>query len=190
VDEHSHRTWTYDDLASLPDDGQRHEIIDGELVVSPSPTTRHQRVLLQLVKQFLALEQAKVATVWVAPLDVMLGPNVVVEPDLFVIRRGRRSALGVRAIHEAPDLVVEILSPSTTKHDRTRKRQIYARGGVREYWLVDPDGETVEVLVLDDVTLSFREHRRARPGDRVASVTFELEVEVSALFRDDEAAPA
>jgi Uma2 family endonuclease len=184
VDEHSQRTWTYDDLASLPDDGQRHEILDGELVVSPSPTTRHQRVLLQLVKQFLALEQTKVATVWVAPLDVMLSPKVVVEPDLFVIRKGRTSALGTRAIQEAPDLVVEVLSPSTTKHDRTRKRRIYARAGVLEYWLVDPDAETVEVLVLDDVARSFREHRWGGPGDRVASATFDLEIEIDALFRD------
>ena len=183
MDEHSQKIWTYDDL---PDDGQRYEIIDGELFVSPAPAKPHQHALKRLFLAFVALEHAKLATVWFAPFDVKLSPTRVVEPDLFVIRWGRTSAFGPRVVEEAPDLIVEVLSPSTAKHDRTRKRRFYAQSRVREYWLVDPETESIEVLYLDNDALSYRTAAWAGPGEHVKSVTFDLEIDVDAIFRADD----
>jgi hypothetical protein len=89
MDKHAGKVWTYDDLASLPDDGQRYEILDGELFVSPSPRSAHQRVLLRLVKQLLALEASGQGTVWLSPIDVKMSDTRVVVPDLLAIRTGR-----------------------------------------------------------------------------------------------------
>jgi len=184
MDEHAGKVWTYDDLATLPDDGQRYEILDGELVVSPAPSLRHQRVLTQLLKQLFALEYTGRATIWVGPTDVKLSPTRVVEPDVVVVSHARREILREQAIEGAPDLVVEVVSPSNRKHDLTVKRRFYARIGVREYWIVDPESETVEVLALADGVLGYRQDQWAGPGDRVRSVVFGVEVDVTALFED------
>jgi Uma2 family endonuclease len=158
MDKHAGKVWTYDDLASLPDDGQRYEILDGELF----------------------------ASVWFAPFDVVLSPTRVVVPDLVAVRASRRSIITKRAIEAAPDLVLEVLSPSNRKHDLTRKRRFYARSRIPEYWLIDPEAESVEVLVLDDGALSYRQHQWAGPGERAKSAQFDLEIDVDSLFRDDD----
>jgi Uma2 family endonuclease len=186
MEEHSDKIWTYDDLASLPDDGKRYEILDGVLFVSPSPRLRHQDVLKRLFVAFLALEQRKVAKVYFAPLDVILSPTKVVVPDLLVVRNERRSIFAERGVEGAPDLVIEVLSPSTAKHDRTRKRRFYAKNGVREYWIVDVVANSIEVLELIDGGLSYREHGWYGPGDTAKSAFIDLEVSVDALFAPDD----
>lgn len=142
--------YTYEDYRQLPDDGKRYEVLDGELVVSPAPSPRHQRVLTRLAYYLhghVQVERRR-GEVFVAPLDVILANDSVVQPDLLFVAEERRGALSARGLEGSPDLAIELLSPSTRLRDRTRKRELYARYGVRELWLVDPDQSTLEVLEL------------------------------------------
>ena len=182
------KVWTYDDLEQLPQDGTRYEILDGELFVMTGPSLLHQRVLRDLSAIFVReLHDTRIAEVLFAPFDVILSPTKVVQPDLLVFRWERRKvALAKRGAEQAPDLVVEVISPSNPKHDRTRKRRFYARNGIREYWLVDLDAQSIEVLELIEGGLSYRQSGWYGPGDTARSVTFELAVSVDALFRDDD----
>lgn len=141
---------TADDLATFPDDGNRYEIIGGVLYVSPSPTSRHQVILTQLATWLnLHALQHDGGRVIVAPMDVHLSPHDVVQPDVLMVGKDRLAIVQERGIAGAPDLVVEILSPSTMTTDFIRKAGLYAQYGVREYWIVDPEGETVVVQTLE-----------------------------------------
>jgi Uma2 family endonuclease len=140
---------TYDDYVSLPDDGKRYEILDGELVVTPSPLIRHQRVSANL--QFLLhayVREHRSGTFLNAPVDVILDRSTVVVPDLVFVRRERESIITERAIEGAPDLIVEIASKSTARRDRGAKMKLYARFGARHYWIVDPHKCVLEVREL------------------------------------------
>jgi Uma2 family endonuclease len=145
------RPLTYDDLLAMPDDGQRYEIINGELIVNPAPTSGHQRVFFQLARLLDEYAQATGAgEVFLAPLAVKLGRFDVVEPDLVFLAASRpRVPDADNAIDYAPDLVVEILSPSSRSTDRVKKMALYARSGVREYWIADPDQRTLAINVLE-----------------------------------------
>ncbi len=141
---------TYEDYRHIPDD-ERYELLDGELVMSPSPKEIHQRIdmdLGRLIGNFVA--ENHLGRVYSAPFDVVLSEVDVVQPDLLFVSSERANIITPDNVRGAPDLVVEILSPSTAERDRTRKRALYARYGVPEYWLVDPDARTVTVLRLDD----------------------------------------
>lgn len=143
---------TYADLELLPEDiSQRHEIILGELFVSPSPVPNHQRVSGRLQAWlFNHVMEHGLGEVFTAPVDVKLSEYNVVVPDLLFVARDRLDIVGLKAIRGAPDLVVEILSPSTARQDRVRKLALYATHGVREYWLLDPDAKTLQALTLVD----------------------------------------
>src|SRR5262245_52068271 len=123
------KVWTYDDLVAMgePQDGRKYEIFDGELIVSPAPAMWHQEVLKRLFREFDHLERSRIAKVFFSPFDVILSRTKVVQPDLLVVRWDRRSILERRGATAAPDLVVEVVSPSNTRHDRVRKRRFYAR---------------------------------------------------------------
>ena len=139
-------TITREYLDALPDDGLRHELIDGTLVMTPAPGTDHQRVARRLL---VALDDALRDTdfeVLMAPLDVMLGASIV-EPDLVV---ARRDAFNDRGLPVAPLLVVEVRSPSTAWIDEGRKKEIYAESGVSHYWLADPSVPSLTILDLVD----------------------------------------
>jgi Uma2 family endonuclease len=142
---------TYDDLDAIPQErgGDRHELINGELVVTPSPMPPHQIVSRSI---FRRLDQHVVANdlgeVYYAPIDIRFTPDNVLIPDIIFIARDRLHVMGSRAVDAAPDLVIEILSPGTRRRDLTTKRDLYARFGVREYWVVDLDKRAVEVLAL------------------------------------------
>jgi Uma2 family endonuclease len=143
----AHRPLTYDDLVDLPDDGLRYEIIDGELYVTAAPSTKHQRVLGNLYYVIrIHLHEHPAGHLYFAPLDIVFNPINVVEPDLLFISNARAEVLTEKNVQGAPDLLVEILSPSTRKVDETTKRGLYERMGVDEYWLADPDRETVRVF--------------------------------------------
>jgi Uma2 family endonuclease len=142
------RPWTYADLVALPDDQLRHELIDGEHVVTPSPNTLHQTISLNLVRLLLPyLDEHRLGQLLSAPFDVKLSLITVLVPDL-VYFTSERFARVVNEKHAtaAPDLVVEILSPGTRRRDKGRKRAIYDREGVREYWIVDPETRSVTTL--------------------------------------------
>jgi Uma2 family endonuclease len=139
---------TYDDFVLFPDDGKRHEIIDGEHVVTPSPNVRHQvlvrRLSCDLENYFRAQPQA--GQVFTAPLDVLLSPFDIVEPDLFVVTGEQAGILTEKNVQGPPALVIEVLSKSTRKRDSQTKRRLFERSGVREYWLVDPELDAVQVF--------------------------------------------
>ena len=138
--------FTYDDFVKFPDDGKRHEIIDGEHYVTPSPATKHQAVagnLLALL--WLHLKAHQRGIVFTAPFDVVFSDFDIVEPDLLYISRERLEILTKAHVRGAPDLVVEILSPGTRRTDEITKRKLYERCGVEEYWVVDPKLDAIKV---------------------------------------------
>jgi Uma2 family endonuclease len=137
--------YTYEDYLAFPDDGRRHELIDGEHFVTPAPVRRHQELATRLIVALGSwLRQHPIGVVYTAPLDVILSDVDVVEPDILFVSNERAAILG-QWIHGAPDLVAEILSPSTRRVDEVTKRKLYERVGVREYWIVDGEIEMVKV---------------------------------------------
>jgi Uma2 family endonuclease len=137
---------TYEDLLALPADGNRYEIIDGELYVNPAPVPFHQRIVLNLaVALELWARGDRTAHVYVSPVDVVFTNDSVVEPDIIVIKTDRASIIGDKNVQGAPNLCIEVLSPSTRRVDEIDKRKLYDRGGVDEYWIADPEGEQVEI---------------------------------------------
>ena len=139
--------YTYEDYLSIPEDiSHRHEIIDGELYVTPSPRTRHQQVVVSIARilSSLALDH-DLGEVFTGPLTVRLRDDRVTEPDVVFVRADRLEILDVQGAQGPPDLVVEILSPSNRDYDRSLKRKRYMASGVPELWIVDADEDTVEV---------------------------------------------
>jgi len=137
---------TYADLVAMPEDGKRHELIDGEHYVTPSPTLRHQLVLSHLHLDLGGYVEANgLGQAFFAPLDVILSDYDVVEPDLLFVSTERLEQIGRAYIHAAPDLVVEVLSPGTRRIDATKKLRLYEKFGVAEYWMIDPEAEWVDV---------------------------------------------
>jgi Uma2 family endonuclease len=138
---------TYDDFLRFPDDGKRHELIDGEHYVTPSPNTKHQIVignLHWLLRSYL--EHHPIGRVFVAPFDVVFSRFDIVEPDLLYMSNARAAEiLTAEHVKGSPELVIEIGSPSTRRRDETIKRRLYERCAVEEYWIVDPDVDVVRV---------------------------------------------
>ena len=141
--------WTYADYAAMPDDGRRYELWDGELSAMPAPGLSHQGILRNLlVSVHEHVSSEGLGVVFPSPVDCILSDTTVLQPDLAFIADDRRAILTERAIEGPPTLVVEILSPSTRRADRTVKAGLYARYGVPWYWIVDPGARTIEVLAL------------------------------------------
>jgi Uma2 family endonuclease len=143
--------FTYEDFVHFPDDGQRYELVDGEVYVTPAPSTRHQAIVLRIAR-FIAdhLDQHGGGRVFVGPVDIVLSDTNVVEPDVVVVAAAEVGRITKPNIQGPPTLAVEVLSDP--RHDRVRKRRLYARFGVPEYWIVDPDGDRVEVHRLAEGT--------------------------------------
>lgn len=143
---------TYDDFVLFPDDGMRHELIDGEHFVTPSPNIRHQAivgVLHALIWQYL--DERPIGHVFYAPLDVVFTRFDVVEPDILYVSRERaqRVLAGGQNVQGVPNLVVDVASPSTRRRDETLKHELYERAGCDEYWFVDPDVDSIRVYRRD-----------------------------------------
>lgn len=148
---------TYEDYLVLPNDGRRHEILDGEHYVNPAPAPKHQIVSMNLsgaLWQYATREKA--GLVIPAPCDVILGPDDVLQPDIIFVRSQRTDIITHRGIERAPDLVVEILSPSPAarKFDETVKLKRYDRFGIAEYWIVNPDLAWIKVYRRTDPGLT------------------------------------
>ncbi len=140
---------TFEEFRQLPIDGKRYELVHGQVHVTPAPATRHQAVLQNLSGNLWPFViKYRLGEVWPAPLDVRLGIDTVLEPDLIFISNARAGIIQENWIEGAPDLVVEVLSPSTAAHDRATKLPIYAEAGVSEVWFIDAQAKTVEVLKL------------------------------------------
>lgn len=145
------RPLTYEDIPTPPpDSGERYELIGGELIVTASPVPRHQRLVLRLVDRCLdTVDHLGHGETFISPTDVWLTPHDTVIPDLFIIASGSTAVVADRYVEGAPDLIVEVLSPSTKGRDRVRKAALYATHGVREYWLVDPETKSISLLGLN-----------------------------------------
>src|SRR5690606_2491009 len=168
--------WTVDDLAAFPDDGLRYEIIDGVLLVSPSPALPHQRAITRL-NQVLAAACPPDLEVFVAPLDWQPAASRSFEPGLLVVRRDDATGMKLTGV---PALVIEVLSPSTARIDRTLKFSAYAESGVPQYWIVDPGTADTEpsVEVYDLVDGAYVLQGTAS-GDDELSVTGPVPVRVA-----------
>ena len=142
--------FTYEDYLNTPED-KRYELLDGELVMAPAPNIPHQNTERELAVQVIwFVKRHDLGVVFFAPTDVVLSDTDVVQPDILFVSRERARIIGHNAIYGAPDLVVEILSPSTAQRDLTFKRRLYAKHGVKEYWQVNIDERQVTVLSLGD----------------------------------------
>ena len=141
---------TYADYLETSDD-ERYELLHGELVMAPAPREIHQYFLIKLAaKVETFVDERNLGTVYCAPFDVVLSDTNVVQPDLLFISNERAHSITPDNIQGAPDLVVEILSPTTAERDRTVKSELYAQHGVHEYWIVDPDARTITVFLLNE----------------------------------------
>lgn len=143
----STRRLTYRDFVHFPDDGRRHELIDGKHYVTPTPSFRHQRLVMRLARAFWDyLDVHPAGEMFCVPVDCVMSPFDIVVPDLLLIANDQTNIVTKKNLRGAPALVVEINSPSTRGRDRRSKRDLYARAGVREYWMIDPDANTVTVF--------------------------------------------
>ena len=176
--------WTYEDYLRLPEDGNRYEVIRGVLYVTPAPNFDHQFVVLKLGRSFDEFaSERELGIVLTAPFDVLLpfGITSPVEPDLLFFRTGNTPRRGDKNFEGVPDLVVEVLSPSTRSRDRRTKLQAYQDAGVPEYWMADPDTQRIAVHVLRGGR--YVELCRGGIGERVrSSVLPGFEVAVAELF--------
>jgi len=175
--------FTYDDYIALPDDGKRYEIIEGEVSMTPAPSTRHQEVQIRLSSAlFFYVDKHSLGRVLSSPVDLVLSMVDVVQPDVLFVARDRVHIIAKKNLVGIPNLIVEILSPSSTTRDQKEKLNLYQRYGLPEYWIVDPDSQTVEVYLsaanrLEKVeTLKTGEqlHSRQIPG---------LVLELSEIFK-------
>ena len=177
---------TYDDFVLFPDDGQRHELIDGEHYVTPSPNRKHQRVSGNIHLLIGAwLEERPIGQLFYAPFDVVFSRFDVVEPDLLYMSNERAATVLTAAnVQGTPELVIEIGSPGTRKRDETIKRRLYERAGVSEYWVVDPELDVVRVYQREGETFARPVELRAEAGDVLTTTLLSgLELPLARIFR-------
>ena len=176
--------FTYEDYLKLPDDGKVYQIIDGEVFMAPAPTPNHQRIALQMAIRLSAFVNEKgLGEVFIAPCDVVLSEENVVQPDILFISSQRAHIIGERYISGPPDLVAEVLSPGTEKIDRVLKRGLYERHGVKELWFVSPERREIQVLRL--VRGKFVEHGRFGVGETLTSPLLSgLKFDIDEVFAD------
>jgi Uma2 family endonuclease len=161
------------DYWKLPE-GERVELIRGRLIMSPSPSSLHQIVLLRLARALERAEEVGEGLVLISPMDVILADDTILQPDLLYVAKARRGIVGSR-VKGAPDLVIEILCSDGDRRDRTEKLDLYAKYGVAEYWIVDPVSQVIEFLLLDRdryVMMQPRDNRYQSP--RLPEVEIDL----------------
>jgi Uma2 family endonuclease len=173
--------FTYQDYLQMPED-KRCELIEGEFHTVPSPSTSHQTLVKRL---FTAIDDHVVALglgdVLFAPLDVVLSDENVVQPDILFVSKGRSHIITEKNVQGAPDLVIEITSPATVQRDKGIKRKLYARFGVREYWLVDSENKTIDVMIL--AKSGFETAKAYKAGETLTSPLLKgLSIDLSEVF--------
>lgn len=173
---------TWDDIKDWPESAGRTEIVDGELVMSPPPATKHQRICTYLGFELVGfVRDHKLGEVLTSAMHVILDEHVHYEPDLCFIRADRASIVGEVYISGPPDLVIEVISESNRTHDTVVKFRDYAKYGVSEYWLVDPRDETISTWALDGDSYALLD--RSGPGDAVVTrVLTGLRLDPGTLF--------
>jgi Uma2 family endonuclease len=170
---------TYEHYVCFPDDGQRHEIVDGDHYVNPAPNLRHQTISRRLQHQLYSqIELEDLGCVFYSPVDVQLTEFDIVQPDLVVVLKDCEQILTQTKIDGAPNLIIEILSQRTARYDRTLKKKLYQRAGVPEYWIVDPDEQTIEQFVLEN-----RRYQQRTTGDEITlSILDDVSIKTQGLW--------
>lgn len=145
---------TYEDYCQIPNDGNRYEVIEGVLYMSPAPVFKHQRISVKLTsKLFEFIESRELGTVLTAPFDILFSDSNIVQPDILFISNERASILTPKNAQGTPDLLIEILSKSNRRYDEVVKKQLYETYGVLEYWIIDPEADTIQLYRLDGSVL-------------------------------------
>jgi len=172
---------TYEHLQQLPDDGKRYEIVDGELLVSPSPNRRHQRLVGSFYRWLYRAEEAGYGEVYVAPFDVFFDEHNVTEPDVLFVSNERLGIITENFVNGSPDIIVEVLSPGTRHRDEGVKLSLYARMGTRFYWMADP---AERVIYRYELTADgFREQSPLKASDTLECPLFAgISINVGELF--------
>ncbi len=174
---------TYEEYRHFPDDGNTHELIDGEHLMAPAPGTNHQSISRHIQFQlYRQLEETGIAQVFDAPTDVELSAVDVVRPDIAVVAHAREHIISPSRIIGAPDLVVEIVSPSTRLKDTELKRRLYEQHGVPVYWLVDPDAQRVTVYARPAPSLPPGEEAQRVEYREVGSFHEQVEFEIAGVM--------
>lgn len=174
------KTWTYEDYRQLPDDGKRYEVLEGRLYMTPAPSSYHQTLSRRLQYLFYQLELAGEGLIFNAPVDLLIPGAQPAQPDLVYLAPGQESLVTRRGIEGIPEMVIEILSPSTAATDRTVKLHLYERNGVRRYALLDPSARTFELFLLDGP--GYRLEASLGPEDQLTIADYGVTIDMATLF--------
>ena len=167
----------------LPE-GAPYQLIEGELVMTPAPNPRHQIILGRLFRTISEfVEEKKAGIVLISPIDLYLDDENAFQPDLVYLSEERKAIIKKDGIYGAPDIVIEILSPSTAHYDLREKFKVYERTGVREYWIVDPDMKTVEVYINDGGAFSLK-YKVEVKGEVGSTVLENFKIKLEEIFTD------
>ncbi|MCC6324384.1 MAG: restriction endonuclease [Candidatus Brocadia sp.] len=177
------KKYTYEDYLKTPDD-KRYELITGELLMTPSPVPKHQSVSIELalrIKQFTTINN--LGKVFCAPCDVYFDEENVVQPDILFISKNRLNSIGQKNIQGAPELIIEIISEYSVYRDMVQKKKLYARFGVKEYWIVLPDEKEIEVYILKDTL--YQSYQTYGKADTLESPTLKgLQIVLKEIFSE------
>ncbi len=175
------KKYTYEDYLKTPDD-KRYELIGGDLLMTPSPVPNHQRISRKIefiLEKFVT--QNNLGEIFDAPCDVYLDDENVVQPDILFITHERRDIIGEKNIQGAPDLAIEIISENSAYRDVVQKKRLYTRFGVKEYWIVIPDCEEIEIYTLKDNT--YQLHKSYDKGNILESPSLKgLNIALKEIF--------
>ena len=175
------RSWTADDLERLPDDGNRYEVVEGELFVTPAPSFAHQFVAGEIYRRLYPfVGEQRLGWVMFAPGDVHVNTRNQVQPDIFVVPRTAAGKPATWRDAPTPILVVEVLSDSTARRDLGPKRELYHRAGIAEYWVVDHENRDVRIIRRGAADVEARDRITWRP----AAASKPLVIDLPALFRE------
>jgi len=179
------KVYTYQDYSELPDDGNRYEIIEGELIMSPAPYMIHQDVCRNVATELtLFTRKMKVGKIYFAPTDIILSEINVVQPDILFIAKKNLQIIPEKNVKGVPDLIVEIVSPSTGYYDLIAKKELYEQFGVKEYWLVDPQKRCVELYLNIEQKFELQP-RLKEQGTLRSSVLKGFEIGLETIFNVD-----
>lgn len=176
------KKFTYEDYLNLPDDGKRYEVINGELITPPAPYTIHQTVSGNLEYELRTfVKKTKTGKVFYAPVDVVLSETNVIQPDILFISKERSPIITEKNINGAPDLIIEIISPTNAYYDLLEKKETYEQFGVTEYWLVDPKKQRVDMYLNQGHRFELK-HRVESEGIVRSQVLPGFEVSLDTIF--------
>ncbi|HEX9973495.1 MAG TPA: Uma2 family endonuclease [bacterium] len=176
------KVYSYQDYFELPDDGNKYEIIEGELIMSPAPFTMHQRIVRKIIFALLKfIEEEQTGELFFAPTDVVLSNSNVIQPDILFILNENLNIITEKNIKGVPDLIIEIISPATGYYDLSGKKDLYEKFGVREYWIIDPMKQRVDIYYHSGKKFELSQ-RLEKEGQITSHVLKGLQINLKKIF--------